>query len=92
MTDHPSSTEATIGAFEFKTALAQVGLGRYERLLREHGFSDWENVAGITESDMAEMDFRLGDRRKLQRVIREYTTSNTPKVPIGLQSLSPFVE
>ena len=82
MTDPSSSTGATIGAFDFEAALAHVGLDRYEGRLREHGFWDWENVTGITESDMAEMDFRLGERRKLQRMIREYTTSNTPKVRI----------
>ncbi|KAF1969362.1 hypothetical protein BU23DRAFT_557674 [Bimuria novae-zelandiae CBS 107.79] len=82
MTDDPFATKATIGAFEFETALAQVGLAQYEGPLREHGFLDWESVTGITESDMAKMDFRLGDRRKLQRMIRKYTTLNTPKVRI----------
>lgn len=84
--------ETTIGAFEFKTALAQVGLGRYEGLLREQNFSDWENATKITESDMAKMGFRLGDRRKLQRVVRKYTTSNTSKVRIGLRNSSLFVK
>ena len=83
-----SSPEATVGAFEFKAALAQVGLDRYEGTLREIGFWGWDNVAGITESDMAEMSIRLGDRRKLQRLLREYTSSSARRVRMGLQPLS----
>lgn len=80
MSCQPSSIENTIGAFHFKRELSQAGLGRYEETLRENGFLGWENVIGVTEKDMADMSFRLGDRRKLQRLVREYSTHNIPKV------------
>lgn len=75
-----SSTEATFTALELKMALARFGLGPYERQLRENGFSNWECIQGITENDMEEMGFRLGDRRKLQRMVREYISSHISKV------------
>jgi hypothetical protein len=78
--DQPSAAEPTIGAFEFRTALAQSGLGRYEETLQKNGFLGWEEAAKITESDLAGMGFRLGDRRKLQRLTKEFFSSTASKV------------
>jgi hypothetical protein len=71
------SEQSTTGAFELRTALARLGLGQYEERLRQNGFEDWETLTMITETDMGELDFRRGHRRKLQRAIREYTSSST---------------
>ena len=76
MMEHGSSTEHTSNTFELRTALARLGLSEYEGRLQENGFEDWENVTNITETDMAELGFKLGDRRKLQRAIREYGSSS----------------
>jgi len=89
MGDRLPPTEPTLGAFELKTVLDQVGLGRYEERLRENGFSDWHNVTAITENDMAEMGFRLGDRRKLQRIIREYNAARPPQVSSATWTFKP---
>jgi hypothetical protein len=59
----------TTNAFELSTALARLGLSQYEERLQENGFEDWETVTAITETDMAKMNFKRGDRRKLQRAI-----------------------
>ncbi|KAF2648357.1 hypothetical protein K491DRAFT_763129 [Lophiostoma macrostomum CBS 122681] len=74
-----SSKEATIGGLELNVALARIGLGSSECRLRENGFSDWESMLGITESDMSEMSLRLGDRRKIQRMISDHKASNISK-------------
>jgi hypothetical protein len=70
------SEKTTNDASELSTALARFGLNQYEECLHENGFETWEDVTMITESDMAELGFRLGDRRKLQRAIREYSRSS----------------
>lgn len=77
MTDYTSSAEPTIGASELSRALAQLGLDEYEERLRENGFEDWENATAMTETDMKELGFKLGDRRKLQRAIREHNNSSS---------------
>jgi hypothetical protein len=66
----------TTDAFELSTALAQLGLSQYEERLQENGFEDWETVTAITETDMAKMNFKRGDRRKIQRAIREYSSAS----------------
>jgi hypothetical protein len=66
----------TTNTFELRTVLAQLGLSQYEACLQDNGFEDWETVTAITEADMAEMNFRRGDRRKLQRAIREHSTAS----------------
>jgi hypothetical protein len=65
-----------IDAFELSTALARLGLSQYEERLQENGFEDWETVTAITETDMAKMNFKRGDRRKLQRAIHEYSSAS----------------
>jgi hypothetical protein len=71
-----TSGKPTTDAFELSTALAWLGLSHYEERLQENGFEDWETVTAITETDMAEMNFKRGDRRKLQRVIRAYSSAS----------------
>ncbi|PVH91056.1 hypothetical protein DM02DRAFT_373240 [Periconia macrospinosa] len=70
------SETSTTEAFELTMILARLGLSEYDERLQENGFEDWETVALITEADMAELDFKLGDRRKLQRAISEYSSSS----------------
>ncbi|KAF1840741.1 uncharacterized protein K460DRAFT_294507 [Cucurbitaria berberidis CBS 394.84] len=70
------SGNPTTNAFDLSTALAQLGLSQYVERLQENGFEDWGTVAAITEADMTELNFRLGDRRKLQHAIREYSGSS----------------
>jgi hypothetical protein len=69
-----ASTKSTHTA-ELSTALTRLGLNQYEERLKENAFEDWETVTAITESDLGELGFKLGDRRKLQRAIREYNSS-----------------
>ena len=89
MTEYRPLTESVMGASELSTALAQLGLGHYEERLRENGFEDWENATAITETDMEELGFKLGDRRKLQRAIREHnSTSSTTHVSMGYRFAS----
>ena len=70
------SAEPSIDSFDLSTALTRLGLGQYEERLRGNGFEDWETVTAITEADLVKLGFKLGDRRKLQRAIRENATSN----------------
>jgi hypothetical protein len=71
-----SLDKSTTDAFEFSTVLSRLGLGQYEERLRENGFEDWETVTAITETDMAELGFKRGDRRKLQQAIHEYNSTS----------------
>jgi hypothetical protein len=64
------SKQCTTDAFELSAALAWLGLNQYEERLRSNGFDDWESVTAITETDMVALDFKRGDRRKLQRAIQ----------------------
>jgi hypothetical protein len=73
-----SSEKSSAQAFELGTAFARLGLSQYMERLQENGFEDWETVAAITETDMAELNFKRGDRRKLQQAIREYSSSDAP--------------
>jgi hypothetical protein len=70
------SAEPSIDSSELNTALTRLGLDQYEERLRENGFEDWETLTAIAETDLEEMGFKLGDRRKLQRAIRENSTSS----------------
>jgi hypothetical protein len=60
---------------ELGRVLGQLELSKYEGTLRENGFETWDDVTAITEPDLIELRFKLGDRRKLQRGIREYSGS-----------------
>jgi hypothetical protein len=80
-----SSDEPTTDAFDFSTVLSRLGLGQYEERLRENGFEDWETVTAITETDMAELDFKLSDCRKLQRAIHENNSTSTSHRAYGIR-------
>jgi hypothetical protein len=73
------SAKSSTDALELTAVLAQLGLGQYEERLVDNGFESWEMVTEITEADMVELDFKLGDRRKLQRAVFEHSTTATPK-------------
>jgi hypothetical protein len=70
------STEPSIDPSELSTALTRLGLGQYEERLRKNGFEDWETVTAIAEADLVELGFKLGERRKLHRAIREHGASH----------------
>ncbi|KAF2876379.1 hypothetical protein BDV95DRAFT_602369 [Massariosphaeria phaeospora] len=74
--DYSPPGESTVDEFELGTVLARLGLGQYEEILRENGFETWRDVTAILEIDLAELGFKLGDRRKLQGAIHEYSSSN----------------
>ena len=96
------SAESTIDLSELGTALARVGLGQYEECLRENGFEEWETVMAITETDMMELGFRLGDCRRLQRAIQDGSSSgvvpmkdgtgNPPVISEGLSDIGDISE
>lgn len=46
-----------------------LGLNEYVPGCKNAGFLDWRSLDEITEEDMASINMRLGDRRKLQREI-----------------------
>lgn len=78
MSSGPSEA-STVDTFELSTALTRLGLGQYENRLRDNGFEDWDTVTAITEADLAALDFKRGDRRKLQQSIREYSISSSSR-------------
>jgi hypothetical protein len=77
------SAEPTTNAVELSTALAWLGLSQYEERLTENGLESWETVTAITETDMTVLGFRLGDRRKPQRAIREHSNSTRSQLECG---------
>jgi hypothetical protein len=79
MMDLDAPAEGSTDTLELKNLLVQLGLVQYEQRLLENGFEDWETVTGITEADMTEMGFKLGDRRKLQRAIHDRNKPTTSK-------------
>jgi hypothetical protein len=81
------SAESTLNPSNLGTVLARLGLSQYEDSLRKNGFEDWETILAITETDMIELGFRLGDRRRLQRAIRECRSSRAVLVDGGAKSL-----
>ncbi|RFU26649.1 hypothetical protein B7463_g9707, partial [Scytalidium lignicola] len=54
---------------QLQATLEDLGLQEYHSHLVEHGFDTWDNLAHITEADMATLGFKLGHRRKLQREV-----------------------
>jgi len=90
--DFVPAGQATTNAFELSTALARFGLSQYEECLHENGFETWEDVTTITEPDMAELGFKLGDRRKLQRAIREYSGSSASDAGYKAKIVPPSYE
>lgn len=74
--DNRPPEEPVIDTSELSMALARLGLSQYAERLRNNGFDDWETVMAITETDLMELHFKLGDRRKFQRAILEYSSSS----------------
>lgn len=74
--DKKPPNDPIIELFKLGTTLSRLGLDHYEQRLRENGFDTWESVAQITESDLAELNFKLGDRRKLQRAIYDHSSAS----------------
>lgn len=81
--------------------LHRIGLAEYLQPLVANGFHDWETVLDITEEDLANLDFKLGHRRNLQREIatfRGLPSSETLEIakttpepsPLSLSGLDPF--
>jgi hypothetical protein len=79
MDDH-TVLEADNNALDLRTRLTQIGLVQYEQCLRDNGFENWETVQEITETDLIELGFKLGDRRKLQRAISEDRNSSASRI------------
>lgn len=82
-------TESTIDPSELSTALSRLGLSQYEECLQKNGFEAWETILAITETDMVELGFRLGDRRRLQRAIQDCSSSSTVSVKDGTETVLP---
>jgi hypothetical protein len=56
-------------AGDLEIGLEQLGMEDYAAGFRDAGFLDWDSLTQITEGDLAALNMRLGDRRKLQREI-----------------------
>jgi len=67
--------------------LAALGLEQYVPRVRSAGFSTWASLSSITEAELALLDFRLGDRRKLQRAFARLGTEwpDTAPLPTATQ-------
>lgn len=73
-------------------SLSYLGHWEYFEALVSRGFDTWDNLTDISEETMAELDVRLGHRRKLQREIASYrgqprsqSLFSPPAVDGGLQ-------
>jgi hypothetical protein len=51
--------------------LERISLSQYYDIFTAEGFDTWETVLDVTESDLIELNVKLGHRRKLQRAIAE---------------------
>ena len=56
----------------FDASLSHLCLGEYSEALVSHGFETWDDLIDISEETIAELGFKLGHRRKLQREIASY--------------------
>jgi hypothetical protein len=67
---------------ELERILAELGLRQYLADCLTAGFGDWEALSNITESDLDNLNIRLGHRRKLQREIaRRYLWPDDKPLP-----------
>src|SRR5450432_541876 len=57
---------------ELEASLGTLGLQEYSQPLVSHGFRTWDDVVNISENSLADLGFKLGHRRKLQREIASY--------------------
>jgi hypothetical protein len=51
------------------STLSEIDLEHYTELFKKAGFSDWESLSSITESELAALGIPRGHRRRLQREI-----------------------
>jgi class 3 adenylate cyclase/tetratricopeptide (TPR) repeat protein len=66
-----------------KEWLEDLGLGRYAELFAEHHI-DFDVLADLTESDLAQLGVSLGDRKRLMRAITKLTGGRgAPADPSG---------
>lgn len=62
--------------------LAGLGLEHFADACRMAGFETWEALSTFTEAELHSLNFRLGDRRKLQRAIaRSQSWPDTSPLP-----------
>jgi len=67
---------------ELERILEELGLKQYLENCLTAGFDDWETLSNITESDLVNLNIRLGHRRKLQREIaRRYLWPDDKPLP-----------
>jgi hypothetical protein len=52
--------------------LSHLGPQKYHEPLVSHRFETWDVLVYISEEDMAELGFKLGHRRKLQRAMANF--------------------
>jgi len=65
------------------TCLNIEGLDEYVSGCKSAGFRSWDSLDRITENDLAALNMRLGDRRKLQREIaRRHQWPDTKPLPV----------
>jgi hypothetical protein len=67
---------------ELEHILAGLGLQQYLTEFSRAGFGNWETLSSIVESDLVNLNIRLGHRRKLQREIaRRYFWPDDKPLP-----------
>jgi class 3 adenylate cyclase/tetratricopeptide (TPR) repeat protein len=57
--------------------LEEIGLGRYAESFAEHQI-DFDVLADLTETDLAQLGIPLGDRKRLMRAIAKLAVAGTP--------------
>ncbi|KAJ9655871.1 hypothetical protein H2201_008709 [Coniosporium apollinis] len=67
-----SDTAAVTDMASLYGLLKEVGLEQYHDRLAKNGFASWEAVCDISEADLAQLGFKLGHRRILQRAIASH--------------------
>lgn len=71
-------------ANEVTEILQELGLEQYSAVLGRAGFESWGAIRDIREKDLIRLNFRLGDRRKLQREIaRRQLWPESRPLPMG---------
>ncbi|OAL53322.1 hypothetical protein IQ07DRAFT_641719 [Pyrenochaeta sp. DS3sAY3a] len=71
---------------DLRDILARLGLSQYFDALVAEGFDSWETVLDITESDLSQLNVKLGHRRKLQRAIAESRGQSADRpLPVALR-------
>ncbi|KAI9693530.1 MAG: hypothetical protein M1820_009182 [Bogoriella megaspora] len=79
------SLTPTLNMPSLEAVLAHLNLAQYFEILVDNGFDSWEIVQDITEDDLAELGFKLGHRRALQRAI---ANSSRPSLALDHEATS----